>query len=486
MVDLDRTEELITISTIEAILSDDDTYLDFINHEGMFIDIDDNNYVNAINDYMTYVVDRSSNIDESVFKRVNNINNIFKTGNYYDYLYYSLQTERFITIDIIERILSDEDVYDKFLKFNDNQSFFQHPLIVYLVAIWDYFSYMKKSNLGLEDLYLSRYAKIVQAYSLDFKRAVVLSGEHVQEKLSDDIALDILKNIDMDQSKFDIALDIYIELCKRCEYDPEFYALKQDRNSEQAMGIYNQDIEKLTGETLKVVCRGWAVCYQDLLTRCGFKANVEGRFHKFVVFDCDGTMMKADGTNFFDGRKDNFILNDLMRAKLGFPVSGFMCMEADKNISNYLDLNDEKHENDDKTMEELVNEYMKKYMVSKERNFNEALDKFLNHINTKLHNVELIKYINLLYKIYLKPYKDIQMDKNYLIYKDENKQYRASILISYEIDGEVVFWMVNDKDEFVNVSKNEIEEMLNSGIVEKYSKDKEIFGLDGKKNGYSM
>ena len=64
---MDSTDKLISIDVIESILTDEDMYLDFINQSGDFFNIDIEEYISAINNYMSYITERTSDIDEQIF-----------------------------------------------------------------------------------------------------------------------------------------------------------------------------------------------------------------------------------------------------------------------------------------------------------------------------------------------------------------------------------------------------------------------------------
>lgn len=484
---MDRTDKLISISVIESILTDENTYLDFINEVGEFSDIDIEEYLAAINNYMSYIVERTSEVDEDLFLRINNINKKYGVDVKYEYLLYMLNTTRIVNIGIIEAILNDEETFNKFMQFDEYKDYFGSNIIDYLSSIWEYVSYMKERNLTLSKESLDKYNAIVREFSLDFKRASVLSGEYIEDKMDEKFANDILKNVDLNDSKFNIALNVYKELCKRCTYDPLFYALEQDMTNPLSVDIYNKSVSKINKRDNKVVCKTWAIMYQTLLNMCGFNARVDGGFHKYVVFDCDGTLIKADGTNTIKGRKDDFFLNDLTRCQLGMPVAGFECLENDKNIQKYLEENNEINIEPQNNLTDLSSEYRSKYMKNNDMSFTQAIE-LLNEKATKskLKNTELAKYIDTLYRIMLMPFDNIQKDNHYVVIPKWHNKIGVSYLISYVTgDGDYKYYLFHEGKGFKNITQMELMKMINSKKIILPGKKKEILGIkEENNNGY--
>ena len=135
MQDMIPTQELIPISLIKAIISDSNTFVDFVKKDKEFADVDQKYYVNAINEYVQYEIN-NGNLTKDELKRIKYLNSKFKIKKKY-----KLNKEKNeITVDDVLKILNSEELFNKFYNFEENKEFFNNiPIETYLNTMYDLF-----------------------------------------------------------------------------------------------------------------------------------------------------------------------------------------------------------------------------------------------------------------------------------------------------------------------------------------------------------
>lgn len=477
MDNLDKTVEIIPVNILSGILFDDNTYEDFINRRGNFKE-DIEKYIEPLNDFMDIYRVKAIGLSEEIFNRINRINIKFGGNRRFEYMDYLLKTEPMVSIYDIKQILNDEETFENFLNFNQFRNWFPLDLIDYLAALDDYVAYFKKTAISLSKEEISRFNRIKLEYVLEYKRLVTLKGEDVSVNLAPELEEEILLSIDLSKDKFTVARELYIELNKRCTYNVQFMSYDQNLEVNKAKEIYDGKVS-YKKKKYRVVCSSWSMIYAHLLNRCGINAKVTRNkgIHTFVEFDCDGTLMRADATSEFLG-EEGLYMSDLTRCQLGLKTVGFVCMEPDKDISYVLDRADEeisyKHHTKTSLIKNYADEYRRKYL-SRKTSVTDKI-KFLMRIakNSPLDNLELFKYINLLYENVFDQSELSNVSKKYV---SINRKY-AGLVVSYLNDDGVFEFVVFGKRYNKKYNGKQLNRLINKGKIVSLGHNKDIYGLE--------
>lgn len=480
MVDLDKTEELIPLTLLQSILLDSKTYEDFIHRRNNFKGKDLTNYVKLLNDFMDLYSARSFSVDEEIYDRINKINKKFGGNRRFEYMTYLLRTQPLVTIDDIECILTDDSIFDKFMHFYENQDFFSVDLIGYLSVIDEYVGYFKSNGTHLDNKIISRFNRIKLKYALEYKKRVYVAGKEINVSIAPELEEEILASVNLDASKFTLARELYIELNKRCSYDLRFAFLDQNLSNEKAKEIYDgSKLDKSNGK-YRAVCNTWAMIYAYLLKTCGIDAKVikkNGGIHAWVEFDCDGTYMKADATTLLRG-EEGLYLDDLTRCQLGLDTAGFVCLEENKDISYVLEEADEEIGYKRKTKSALLEVYKNEYRNLYLNNSISIEDKlnFLVDIATSsnLINLELFKYLNIIFENLFTEEELAIMGRSYVATKNGE----AGFVISHKNESGGFEFFVLSKMYSKKYTANQLNRLLDKGMIKVVGKKKEIYGLE--------
>lgn len=279
-----NSEEL-SISVIKEILMDGDTFTNLLNKVGRFKNIDINYYLQMINNYMNYLVNNTQNLTMSFFERVNYLNRLFNVKTTYNYNDY-LKSEHMVTNKLIKVILINKNVLAKFMDFDNNKTYFNNiPIEQYLLKMDNLITYYERNNIKINEEMLANFEMVMGKYSLKLNRMHILPGQKVKEELNKEFEEAILSGINLKESKFIIALNIYINLCKLVNFDFNYFAYYKKLDEKVIVGQMNRDISTITLENNNVVCSTFAKLYAKVLNDVGIRATVSGDIHKYVFLE---------------------------------------------------------------------------------------------------------------------------------------------------------------------------------------------------------
>lgn len=491
MQSLDKTLDLIPISLIESIIKDSNIFFKLIRtpNDSMFNEHSINDIVHAINDYMNYKIKNSESLTKDEFERVNYLNQYINSEVTFDFEKYLDQTAPLVPIEELEQILSNEDLYNKFINFEENRDIFKQDMNTYLSGLNQMIKYYNEKNIEISYEQITRFREIIKLYSLEMKSLHVLDGYKYEEDLNEELVNKVLENVDLNLDPFTLSRAIYINLCKLVTYDVEFTVLDQDLTNEKALEIYERKPESIDVNNNKVVCKTWAEIYQNLLQRVNINADVVGKKHKYVKFDCDGTLMMADATNSYYERTSNFHLDDITRIQLDLPTSGFRCLENDKNIDLPLKKADEKIEYYKTSIEQKFMSLEKSYctvkpkVLDKENNMKEKFI-FLQSIldNTTLEGFELNKYATMILN---NIFGNNEVEYFHSAIKDDNNEFECSLIFTILINNDRKYMIYNKSNGLKELSKENLEYLISNDIIKIVSKRKNIPGIMEVENEYT-
>lgn len=501
MDDLDITLKIIPVNELKKVLFDESAFLDFYRQNNKDYIDNKNSYLKGLNDLMIFLIQNDDSLTEEIFHRINSINNHFNIELFYDYSKYQYKTEKLINFKILESILLNEEVYNKFLDYTNNLDFFGNiPLMDYLVSLNNYYSSINENHLNFPNYVNERFKGIMKRYPLEYKTSHVLSGTFIEATIPKHIENEILSNVNLNNDKFTIAWNLYIELNKRCSFNSTFVALNQSMENPISKKIYETNVSNVKNHKYIVICRTWAIAYANLLKKCGINASVVGKFHKYVQFDADGTLMEADATSII--RDDKLGLNDITRCQLNMKTLGFRCVEQNKDISLIMENADNKLNYNTKTQKDyerdlfsqytdkliqsrsLISVYASKFMSKRKRIETYDKLKFLSNVarKSKLDNFELMHYVTLIYDCMFSEYAKTQISHKFICFKNMNNSYTAGLVFSINLGDYFDFVLFDKAKGMRSIDSATLSQCIQNGKIVIASKNKEIQGLMEDKN----
>lgn len=400
--------------------------------------------------------------------------------------YLKKQKELIKNEDII-KILSEEEIFKKFYDFDKNkESFGNHVIEDYLNIMYNLF---ENSEYKINEIYKKRFNLLMQKYSLLIKKEHEIIGEKTFESLNEKIRIAITKNINTSDSKFIIARKLYLNSCLILNYDIEYLFYNSVFNMEKIedkINILNsikyKKLREITTENHKVICTTWAKMYARLLCEYGIMARVIGDYHKYVVFDCDGTLMMADATQSTNNKEYNIFLNDLTRVKLNATTKSYRCLEKNKIIDKILENVDQQIGYKSINLERLEKEFLSSYNTVV--NFNQEKSILFKDFMAKIYAIlKMLKSTGmekmLAIKIYLKLLYNFEKEDNldsFLIIKDDELK-EINLLITYRYSNDFIYCLIEENN-IIYLSREELKMMLNNNYYLVNKNEKDIPGFE--------
>lgn len=471
MQDMIPTQELIPISIIKSIIEDSNTFVDFVKKNKNFANIDQKYYVNAINEYVQYEI-ANGTLTKDELKRVKYLNSKFKVKKKF-----KLNKESHtITSGDILKILNDDELYNKFYNYEENKEIFNNiPIEKYLDVMYDLFDYFDSNKTAVIDsLAKRRFNLLMQKYSLKIKKTHDINGEKVYERLNDKLETIMFNGINTSDSKFLMARKLYLNSCKFLNYNIDYLFYdssdisKEDITvNEKINAIKYKNIKEITNEDNEIICSTWSKVYASLLNKVGIKNRVIGNNHKFVIFDCDGTLMKADATQSTKDTSTGFYINDLTRVQLGIKTQGYECVEKNKDISKILLEEDKKIGYQNMSLEDLQNRFLNTYNTVEEQNpdkmriFKDNMTKLFAIVKSlNFKGIEKLKAIENYVELLFPKEELADMDFTFCV-KNNDKKREPYLIFTYKFYDEYIYFLISEND-IVKVSKEELTEKINT------------------------
>lgn len=308
---------------------------------------------------------------------------------------------------------------------------------------------------------------------MNFKNSSELKGALPKGKVNQELEESILNSIDFSKSKLAIALQIYIELCKKLVYDATFLAFSQDIANPTIKNIYEKGIETISLQQNVVTCNQFSNIYANLLIKCGFEAKVKGDFHKLVVFKCNNHIIEADSSKQLMGI-NGFYLCDLTRCKLNLPVAGFTYKNNNENIKNdlfnaYQELNPNSPILMLETIE-LLNQNANKETFDKRMEILAEKSK-----KTKLKSVDYIGYLVSITKTIFTPKELNDIDLYTAYIKGESQYHMGTLIVKDNFENQKSdYFLFHNTFGYVSISEEKVKELLNREIIRINRKDERI------------
>lgn len=477
---------IISTDEIEEILYNKATFNRFIRRTNQFSKTNINDYLEALNKYMEYLIENGNNISKNVFDSINYINAYFNYNKSYSYEEYLDKTERIITLNTLNDILKNKSTFKKFLNYEKNLDFFDNLSIQqYIYALDNMVKYYHNNNIGLPNKYYKRYLLIKKTYfdltppKIAKPRKLTLDdidGYVPDSDVNIKLKESVLKGLDLNEDKLLLARQIYINLCKVLKYDTSFPYLSSYNNTEQANDIYNRDINDITLKNNDIICKSWAEIYAKVLIDIGLNAKVVGTNHRHVTFQYGDLLIEADATNVIKDEADNY-MNDLTRVKLDLTPTGFTSFDDDNRFYRLLANVDKRIENIGENVIKKKLQIIDYYNSVTEQIVNISLDEKIDFLNkmansSNLVGLEYLTYLKSLIKTILSDIKE-KIDINYII----DNEYMVGLLLTISKNRNLSYYIFYKKSDWHKYNKSQIQDAMENGIISTLFSDTKIPGI---------
>lgn len=368
-------------------------------------------------------------------------------------------------------------------------------------------------NYELPDNYVKRYSSLYSMQVIDLeainKYVVTTDVKYKEIKIDIDLEKVIMDGFPYDASELEMAIYIYIKMCKVLTYDEEYYAVNQ-------MGVATEKhkstshIASITPKNNQVVCFEFNIIYAKFLNMLGinFTSN---------YFSCIGEDYYGEGHANLDFRCGKFLVNadsvtsilqgDIANSKINLPLEGINCLNKNVDTQNEfkrayqkmynLIVSQEKDFNNKnvpyvQSFEELLNEYENRTNNLKEVSLEERLSILIDKVNKKgMIGIDSLSYVLHLRKI-LFNYEERKNNVKIIIIRnnepfDKDKVAMPSVIVALNKEGfknnpdKTVYFYYNPNRELVVVTSEELQSRFNSGTFEYVDNDDpKIPGIKGR------
>lgn len=367
-------------------------------------------------------------------------------------------------------------------------------------------------NYELPDNYVKRHNSLYSMQVIDLeainKYVVTTDVKYKEIKIDSDLEKVIMDGFPYDASELEMAIYIYIKMCKVLTYDEEYYVVNQ-------MGVAAEKhrstshIASITLQNNQVVCFEFNIIYAKFLNMLGinFTSNyvasigeAYGDGHANLDFRCGKYLVKADSVT-------SILHGDIANAKINQPLVGINCINKNLNTQNEfkkayqkmynLIASQEKDFNNEnipyvQSFDELLDEYSHKTDNLKNISLDERLSILIDKVNKKgMVGIDSISYVLHLRKILFNEEERKNNVKIIIIRNnepfDKNKVAMPSVIVALNKEGfknnpdKTVYFYYNPNKELVVVTSEELQTKFDEGIFEYVANDDpRIPGIKGR------
>lgn len=449
----------ISLNEIDKILNDYLVFLDFINKSGKYKNVNYDNYINYLNDYVKYLYNNFKDVSKDIFKRINVINNIVNTGIIFDYNEYEKDSVNYVTTISMD-ILKDEDLFNKFINYSKNLDVFNEASdLDYYFNLEQFVTYLKKCNILLDDKEKDRFKVLKNKYG--FK----ITNNYIDDKL--DISKicksyekEILSDLNSDEDLLFKIRRIYIKLCESIYFDEDYIVRKNGCNLGVEKSKYNKKI--ISNKSTRLINKVWPEVFCYLLDKIGVNALVQSEDnHRYVVLNCDGLMLKADAIGLVSSNEEDYYMNDIIRTKCGMKPVGLEPVNPNVNIRIPLGVIDDLINLDNNKKIEDYDKDIELYKANYLDNENISFEDRLSILNDLIKSKETgFTYVNYVYRLINSLFSKDEVMCNYVLLKDNDGYYRVTILVKYND-----MYNLLDENGFKQVSLDYIKELINDELL---------------------
>lgn len=367
-------------------------------------------------------------------------------------------------------------------------------------------------NYELPENFIKRHNSLYSMQIIDLeainKFVYTTDVKYKEIKIDSDLENAIMDGFPYDASELEMAIYVYIKMCKVLTYDEEYYAVNQ-------MGVATEKhrstshIASITPINNEVVCFEFNIIYAKFLNMLGinFASNYKysvgeayGDGHANLDFRCGKFLVNADSVT-------SILQGDIANAKINHPLVGINCLNKNsKTMAEFVDAyqkmymlvaSQEKNKCGDdilknESLDELLDEYAHKTNNIKEVSLDERLSILIDKVNKKgMVGVDSLSYALHLRKILFNEEERKNNVKIIIIRNnepfDKDKVAMPSVIVALNKYGfkntpnETVYFYYNPNKELIAVTSEELQSRFNSGTFEYIANDDpKIPGIKGR------
>ena len=471
MEELKNLPTAISLATLESILKDDVIFRKFIMNFSIAKDIfkqgTKQQYVEALNKLMHYYLKNKEALPKKYVEKMNYINAYYEKEFQLNEIHYAyeekVEEKDTVSIFMLLSILSEEDIFQKFLNLEENKEYFKNiDSSFYIEAFLELEKFLKEANILLPKHKLERLQDIKSHFVFDTPHHEILNGRICMGEVDSRLEKEIKKRINLEENDFVIARSIYIELCKMVINDDNFFTVK-------AKGVQEK--------------KDFASIYANLLKKMGIDAVLSYGEEKYALFSYKGVVIKADATKKGNHGREAYHVSDTTRVKIGLKTVGFEALNPEIDIHAAIANADKKHEEYGEIVKRKRRELEEKYRLRKK-----IVSKDLEDIKETMHFISQLVYNSTLESLDYTDYIHLMLDasipkgKNIpyaICYKREQERYRSVVLVDLSLffDNKDTYYLFEEKKEGKILSGLDIRNMKKRGILsipsEKFEKNLE-------------
>lgn len=461
----------ISLATLESILKDDTIFRKFIMNFSIAKDIfkegSKQQYVCALNQLMHYYLKNKEALPKKYVEKMNYINAYYQKELQLNELHYvyeeKVEEKDTVSISMLLSILSEEDIFQKFLNFEENKEYFKNiDASLYMEAFLRLENFLKEAHISLPKHKQERLKDIKSYFIFDTPHSEILNGRICTVEVNPKLEQEIKKRINLQENDFVIARSIYIELCKMVVDDDNFFT------------------EKPKGEQEK---KDFVSIYASLLKKIGIEAVLSYGEENYALFSYKGVVIKADATKRGNYERDAYHVRDTTRVKIGLKTVGFQALNPEIDIHAAIASADRKHEKYGEMLKQKRSDLEEKYRLRKK-----IVSRDLQDIKETMHFISKLVYHSKLESLDYTDYIHLMLDActpkgekiPYVIcYKREKERYQSVVLVDLSsfYENKDTYYLFEEKKEGKLFSGLDIRNMKKRGILsipsEKFEKNLE-------------
>lgn len=367
-------------------------------------------------------------------------------------------------------------------------------------------------NYELPENFIKRHNSLYSMQIIDLeainKFVYTTDVKYKEIKIDNDLENAIMDGFPYDASELEMAIYVYIKMCKVLTYDEEYYAVNQ-------MGVASEKhrstshIASITPINNEVVCFEFNIIYAKFLNMLGINfisnyvasiGEAYGDGHANLDFRCGKYLVNADSVT-------SILQGDIANAKINHPLVGINCLNKNfETVGEFVDAyqkmymlvtSQEKNKCVDdilknESLDELLDEYTNKTDNLKEVSLDERLFILIDKVNKKgMVGIDSLSYALHLRKILFNEEERKNNVKIIIIRNnepfDKDKVAMPSVIVALNKEGfknnpnETVYFYYNPNKELISVTSEDLQSRFNSGTFEYIANDDpKIPGIKGR------
>ena len=367
-------------------------------------------------------------------------------------------------------------------------------------------------NYELPDNFVKRHNSLYSMQVIDLeainKYVVTTDVKYKEIKIDSDLEKVIMDGFPYDASELEMAIYIYIKMCKVLTYDEEYYVVMQKGVAAEKHKSTSH-IASITPQNNQVVCFEFNIIYAKFLNMLGinFTSNYVscigedyGYGHANLDFRCGKFLVRADSVT-------SILHGDIAKSKINLPLEGIKCLNKNLDTQNEfksayqkmykLIVSQEKEFNNKnafyiQSFDELLDEYASRTNNLKEVSLEEKLSILIDKVNKKgMAKIDSLSYALHLRKILFNEEERKNNVKIIIIRNndpfDKDKVAMPSVIVALNKEGfknnpdKTVYFYYNLNKELVVVTSEELQSKFDKGIFEYVANDDpRIPGIKGR------